>query len=53
MRGWIIIDSLLASFGIVSQALDSKYSRVGTDLAALGIMLLSVTIAAKLIRGRA
>jgi hypothetical protein len=53
MRGWIIVDSLMVLGGFVSNAFFGESSSVGSSLCALGVTLLTLTLAARLVRGRA
>jgi hypothetical protein len=51
MRGWIILDSLMVLGGFVSRILNAS-SRASLLLCMLGLTLLVLTLAARLVRGR-
>jgi hypothetical protein len=53
MRGWILVDSLMAVGGFASNALSgATASGAGSFVCALGLTLLALTVAARLVRGR-
>jgi hypothetical protein len=53
MRGWIILDSAMALTGFGSMAFGKEPLSSAVSLAALGIVLLALTLGAKMVRGRA
>ena len=53
MRGWIILDSVMALTGIVSFASGGPAVTSAVSLSALGVLLLTLTLGARMVRGRA
>jgi hypothetical protein len=53
MRGWIILDSVMALTGIVSFANGSQSVTSAVSVSALGFLLLTLALGAKMVRGRA
>ena len=53
MRGWIILDSLMALAGLVSMSSGQQVLGSAVSLTALGTLLLTLMLAAKVVRGRA
>ena len=53
MRGWIILDSLMALSGLASMASGPRSLRSAVSVAALGLLLLALTLGARFLRGRA
>jgi hypothetical protein len=53
MRGWIILDSLMTLTGLVSLASGKEPLGSAISLSALGLILLTLSLGAKMVRGRA
>ena len=53
MRGWIIVDSLMTLTGMASLFSGRQSLGSAVSLIALGLLLLTLTLGAKLVRGRA
>ena len=53
MRGWIILDSLMAMAGLVWMTIGRHSFGSALGICAIGLLLLVLTLSAKLVRGRA
>ena len=53
MRGWIILDLLMALTGLVSIMLTRQALGSAISLGILGLLLLMLSLAARIVRGRA
>lgn len=53
MRGWIILDSLISVAGLASLASGRTAFGSSVSLTALGLLLLMLTLGARMVRGRA
>lgn len=52
MRGWIILDSLMALTGLASIASGPQSLRSAVCLSSLGLLLLMLALGARMVRGR-
>ena len=52
MRGWIILDSLLTLTGFISMTTGGQSFASAFGLCAIGLLLLTLTLGARLVRGR-
>lgn len=53
MRGWIILDSMMALAGLGSMAWGGQAMGSAVSLGALGLVLLALALCARMVRGRA
>jgi len=53
MRGWIILDSMMALAGLGSMAWGRQLMGSAVSLGALGLVLLALALCARMVRGRA
>ena len=52
MRGWIILDGLMTLIGVVSMTSGRQILGSAVSLTVLGVLLLTLTLGARLVRGR-
>ena len=53
MRGWIILECLIAVAGVVSMVSGRSPLNSAVCLTVLGFVLLGLTVSARIVRGRA
>ena len=53
MRGWIILDSLMMLVGFVWMTTGRQSFGSAFGICAIGVLLLTLTLGARLLRGRA
>lgn len=52
MRGWIILDCLIAGAGLVAMMSGRLTLNSAVSVTALGLVLLTLTLGARIVRGR-